>query len=156
MSELLRRRNVQVVTDLERSELLADFDRDRLIQVVINLISNAAKFSDPVDPRVWVVLERSGQEALVSVRDNGPGVPPEHREVIFDKFQQVTDVDAGKPRGTGLGLPISREIIDQMGGRLWIETGVGPGAVFCFALPLATTPPTSGGGDGVERSSADS
>ncbi len=156
MSELLRRRNVQVVTDLERSELLADFDRDRLIQVVINLISNAAKFSDPVDPRVWVVLERSGQEALVSVRDNGPGVPPEHREVIFDKFQQVTDVDAGKPRGTGLGLPISREIIDQMGGRLWIETGVGPGAVFCFALPLAAAPPTSGGGDGVERPSADS
>lgn len=157
LGELLRRRRIDVVVDLGPNDLNAEFDRDRLIQVVFNLVSNAVKFSDPDDPRVWVSLDRSGQEALVTVRDNGPGVPPEHHGTVFEKFRQVTAGDSGKPGGTGLGLPISREIITQMGGRLWIESAAGQGAVFCFALPLATTPLTTvqGGGEAVERPRAD-
>jgi signal transduction histidine kinase len=126
-----------VAVVIEPGDIQARFDRDRLIQVVINLLSNAAKFSDQNNPKVWVSLERTAHEALVTVRDNGPGVPVERHDVIFEKFQQVMDDEAGRPIGTGLGLPISREIITYMDGRLWVEAGPGSGAVFRFALPLA-------------------
>ena len=150
MSELLRRRGIETAFDHGDEVLTAEFDRDRLIQVVINLISNAVKFCDPDHPRIWVTLARSGDEVLVTVRDNGSGVPPQHQELIFQKFQQVADGDTGKPGGTGLGLPISREILTHMGGRLWIETAGDPGAVFRFALPLVATSSSSTheGGDG--------
>ncbi|MDF1597065.1 MAG: sensor histidine kinase [Acidimicrobiia bacterium] len=157
VGELLRRRHIDMSIDLGPSDLQAEFDHDRLIQVIINLVSNAVKFSDPDEPRVWVTLQQVDGEARVTVADNGPGVPPEHHELIFEKFQQVADGDSGKPRGTGLGLPISKEIITQLGGRLWIETAPGPGAVFCFALPLAASPPADdpGGGEAVERTDTD-
>jgi Na+/proline symporter/nitrogen-specific signal transduction histidine kinase len=135
LSELLR--PIDVTVDIDPGDIQARFDRDRLIQVVINLLSNAAKFGDPNNPKVWVSLERSEHEAIVTVRDNGPGVPVERHDVIFEKFQQVIDDEAGMPIGTGLGLPISREIITYMDGRLWVDAAPGPGAVFRFALPLA-------------------
>ena len=149
LGELLRSRGVEVQMDLGTAAVEAEFDRDRLIQVVINLISNAAKFSDQDDPKVWIALEPIGSEAVVTVTDNGPGVAEEHRELIFEKFQQVTSGDSGRPGGTGLGLPISREILSQMGGRLWAESAATGGAVFRFALPLAPARhvPEERGGD---------
>jgi signal transduction histidine kinase len=70
----------------------------------------------------------------VAVQDNGPGVPPTQRSLIFEKFRQGGDA-SDRPQGTGLGLPISRQIIEHFGGRLWIDDCGGPGARFVFELP---------------------
>ncbi|MGH8875273.1 MAG: sensor histidine kinase [Acidimicrobiia bacterium] len=106
------------------------------MQVVINLLSNAIKFSAPGDGRVWVQVDRSDGLAQVRVADNGSGVPRAHREVIFEKFRQVADSEVGRPAGTGLGLPISRQIISHLGGSMWVDDRPGTGAVFSFTLPM--------------------
>ena len=70
------------------------------------------------------------------MRDNGPGVSAEEQAVIFDKFRQAGDTLTNKPQGTGLGLPISRHIVEHHGGRLWVESRAGGGACFSFTLPI--------------------
>ncbi|MGT2490899.1 sensor histidine kinase [Cupriavidus basilensis] len=118
-------------------------DPDRLMQVMLNLLSNAAKFCDRADGRVAVSLEAAGGNLRVAVRDNGCGVRLQDRELIFDKFRQGGDRLAGKPQGTGLGLPISREIVRHFGGALWLEATQDNGAVFVFTLPLPNAPETT-------------
>ena len=112
-------------------------DRDRLVQVVINLLSNAAKFCEPGVGRVWLSLQALPGAVRVDVRDNGPGLSEKDQEIVFEKFRQVGDTLTDKPRGTGLGLPISREIIQHFGGRLWVESDLGHGATFSFVIPSA-------------------
>ncbi len=117
-------------------------DRDRLVQVMLNLLSNAAKFCDLDRGRVVVAARAAEGAVRVDVQDNGPGVRPEEQEVIFEKFWQADDAHPGRPKGTGLGLPISRQIIDHLGGRLWVESRPGEGATFSFTLPLPDGPIT--------------
>ena len=112
-------------------------DRDRLIQVVVNLLSNAAKFCDGAAPLVSVQAQQGDEGVRVSIDDNGPGVPPDALDKIFEKFQQVEVTPGARPMGTGLGLPISRQIVEYFGGRIWVENRAGRGARFCFTLPLA-------------------
>jgi signal transduction histidine kinase len=78
-----------------------------------------------------------GGVVRVNVRDNGPGVAGQDREVIFEKFRQGGDTRINRPSGTGLGLPISRQIVEHLGGRLWVEGPPGEGATFSFTLPVA-------------------
>jgi signal transduction histidine kinase len=135
--QLLREK--QVVLDLQvcdQCRVLAD--RDRLMQVMINLLSNAVKFVAPQAGRVCVRVSSSASEVRVEVADNGPGIRPEDIESIFEKFRQGGDVLTDKPQGTGLGLPISRQIIEHFGGRLWVESEAGHGARFIFTLPRRT------------------
>ncbi|MFZ5510160.1 MAG: ATP-binding protein [Pseudomonadota bacterium] len=113
-------------------------DHDRLIQVMLNLLSNAVKFAPAGTGRVQVTLMEENGCLRVNVQDNGPGISVEDQKVIFDKFRQVGDVATGKPQGTGLGLPISRQIVEHFGGRLWVESAPGKGATFAFTLPLRT------------------
>ncbi|MCG8360234.1 MAG: HAMP domain-containing histidine kinase, partial [Kiloniellales bacterium] len=112
-------------------------DRDRLIQVVVNLLSNAAKFCHRTDPLVSVTAQTGDEGVLVSIADNGPGVPAEALDKIFEKFQQAEVTSGSRPMGTGLGLPISRQIVEYFGGRIWVESRSAQGARFCFTLPLA-------------------
>ncbi|MCG8354575.1 MAG: HAMP domain-containing histidine kinase, partial [Kiloniellales bacterium] len=112
-------------------------DRDRLIQVGVNLLSNAAKFCDGAAPLVSVQAQQGDEGVRVSIDDNGPGVPPDALDKIFEKFQQVEVTPGARPMGTGLGLPISRQIVEYFGGRIWVENRAGRGARFCFTLPLA-------------------
>jgi signal transduction histidine kinase len=109
-------------------------DRDRLIQVVINLISNAVKFT----PRGSVTCRahRKHNDIIVSVIDSGIGIAPEDQPKVFEKFKQVGDTLTEKPQGTGLGLPICKEIVEHHGGRIWVESELGKGSVFLFSLPL--------------------
>jgi signal transduction histidine kinase len=110
-------------------------DRDRLMQVLINLLSNAVKFCEPGRGQVEIRLTTASGQARVDVKDNGPGISRDQHETIFEKFRQGGDSAAGKPRGTGLGLPISRRIVEHFGGRLWVESQPGHGATFSFVLP---------------------
>jgi signal transduction histidine kinase/DNA-binding response OmpR family regulator len=120
---------------------LVEGDRDRLIQVAINLISNAVKFTD--EGSVTCKAERRGQEIVVSVIDTGCGIKPEDQPLVFEKFKQVGDTLTDKPKGTGLGLPICKEIVEHHGGRVWVESELGQGSAFRFSLPL---PPDSAAG----------
>ncbi|HVN53592.1 MAG TPA: ATP-binding protein [Anaerolineaceae bacterium] len=109
-------------------------DADRLEQVVINLISNAVKYSEnsPLECRVM----RLDGELIVSLTDHGIGIAPEFHELIFEKFRQVGDTLSNKPRGTGLGLPICKEIVEYHGGKIWLKSEPGKGSTFFFSLPV--------------------
>lgn len=109
-------------------------DRDRLIQVVINLISNAVKFTDSGAIECSACLR--GGELVVSVTDNGIGIAPADQGKVFEKFKQVGDTLTDKPKGTGLGLPICKEIVEYRGGRICVESEPGKGSTFSFTLPL--------------------
>ncbi|MEZ4727747.1 MAG: sensor histidine kinase [Caldilineaceae bacterium] len=111
-------------------------DRDRIMQVLLNLLSNAIKFCDGDHGAIKIALTITGEALQVSVQDNGPGLSPQEQRVIFDKFRQVHDHMSGKPQGTGLGLPISKQIISYYGGKLWVDSQPGQGATFSFTLPL--------------------
>ncbi len=109
-------------------------DPDRLTQVLLNLLSNAAKFVPREGGRVEVRLTADAAGATVEVQDNGPGVPPEQQQLVFEKFRQGGDT-LNRPQGTGLGLPISRQIVEHFGGRMWLRSDPGQGACFGFVLP---------------------
>ena len=136
VSQLFREKNVALETELPAEAPHTLADRDRLMQVMLNLLSNAAKFCERDTGRVRVVLSRERDAMRVDVADNGPGIEPAAQSVIFDKFRQVGDTLTEKPEGSGLGLAISRQIIDHFGGRLWVTSRPGAGSVFSFTVPL--------------------
>ena len=111
-------------------------DSDRLTQVVTNLLSNAMKFSPP-DETVEVRVSRAGLGVRVEVRDRGPGIPDEFRKRIFQKFSQADSSDTRQNSGTGLGLNISKAIIERLGGSMGFESEAGAGTTFFFELPQA-------------------
>jgi signal transduction histidine kinase/DNA-binding response OmpR family regulator/ligand-binding sensor domain-containing protein len=108
-------------------------DQDRLIQVVINLISNAVKFTDA--GAITCSARSEGDELVISVTDSGIGIASADQPKVFEKFKQVGDTLTDKPKGTGLGLPICKEIIEYHGGRIWVESEPGKGSTFSFTLP---------------------
>jgi Na+/proline symporter/nitrogen-specific signal transduction histidine kinase len=137
-SQLFRAKNVVLETRLDPEVPSIHADRDRLVQVLINLLSNAVKFVEADTGRVVVELFRDPDALRVHVTDNGPGISIENQQIIFEKFRQAGDTMTEKPEGTGLGLPISRRIIEHLGGRLWVQSTPGAGATFVFALPIST------------------
>jgi len=118
--------------EAEPAEIVGD--HDRLVQVVINLLGNAVKFSPPGRGEAELRLRRVGDELELSVADNGPGIRAADREIVFERFRQLGDPMTDKPQGVGLGLAISHRIVTQHGGRIWIEDAIGGGAVFKIRL----------------------
>jgi signal transduction histidine kinase len=141
-AELFRERRAELSLRLPEVGPRVATDRDGVKRVLLNLLSNAAKFCDPGEGRVEIELRAQDGGVRVDVRDNGPGIPAEEQEVIFERFRQGGDPRRARPRGTGLGLPISREIISRLDGRLWVESEPGRGATFSFELPVAREPAT--------------
>lgn len=112
-------------------------DRDRIIQTLTNLLSNAIKFSAPQTTVTLDAQLQKKDKIRFQVQDCGRGIPPEHLESIFDRFQQVDASDSRDRGGTGLGLAICRSIIQQHGGQIWVESTLGQGSTFCFTLPIS-------------------
>ncbi|HEV8273010.1 MAG TPA: GAF domain-containing protein [Chitinophagaceae bacterium] len=113
-------------------------DRDKLIQVIINLISNSVKFTDKGS--VTCTVLQKNDEIVVSISDTGIGIAPGDFGAVFEQFKQVGgDTLTDKPKGTGLGLPICKEIVEHHGGKIWLESEVGKGSTFSFALPITKT-----------------
>ena len=139
---LAERRGVALVREGGEALPLALVNRGMIEQVLMNLVANAIRYS-PMDGQVCVQIERAdpGELAVgaqgavrVSVLDQGPGIPPEHRERVFERFFQVPE---RRSSGTGLGLYICRRIVETHGGRIGVEDGPGQGARLWFTLPLS-------------------
>jgi len=133
--QLFHDRRATVEVEMPETPVRLMGDHDRLLQVMLNLLSNAAKFVPFDSGRVRVRLVRDADHIRVDVSDNGPGISPDQLGVIFERFRQGGD-ECSRPQGTGLGLPISRHIVEHFGGRLWVESVAGQGATFSFTLPL--------------------
>jgi signal transduction histidine kinase len=143
--QLFREKGVSLALDLPGAVPSLRADKDRLVQVLINLLSNAVKFCAPGAGHVEVRLASTRGALRVDVRDDGPGIDPAHHETIFERFRQAGDARSGKPAGTGLGLPISKSIVEHFGGRLWVESRPGHGATFSFVIPLELAEARAGG-----------
>jgi signal transduction histidine kinase len=132
---LFRDAHGDVEVSIEPAERMVHADRDRLMQVFINLLSNAAKFADPQHGHVRVSGRNHGGGYLVEVTDNGEGVRPQDQQIIFEKFAKARDRNTGRPSGSGLGLTISRHIVEHHDGRIWVVSPPGKGATFSVFLP---------------------
>ncbi len=128
------KRGVQLSLEPAPDVDLVDGDERRLRQVVYNLLSNAVKFT-PKGGSVVVESARVNGEVQVSVTDTGPGIAPADHERIFEEFQQ-TEVGAEQREGTGLGLALSKRLVELHGGRIWVESEPGHGSRFTFTLPI--------------------
>jgi len=142
-SSLLDGSGLAMVVDVAPGLPTVTGDRDRLIQVVINLIANAVKFTRSGTITCTAVAEPASSPpmVLVSVTDTGIGIATEDLQRVFEQFGQAAEEGdrlPDTPRGTGLGLPICREIVEHHGGRLWVESELGKGSRFSFTLPVGT------------------
>ncbi len=129
--------NLKLVKNIKKDIPTIMGDSDKMIQVMVNLISNAVKFS--VKGKVTCNVYEEKDEVIISIVDTGIGIAPEDHAAVFEQFKQVGDTLTDKPKGTGLGLPICKEIVEHHGGRIWLESTLGVGSTFFVSLPLIKT-----------------
>lgn len=127
--------DIQLEEDLDSGEIALDADRERLSQVLINLVSNAAKFS-PRGATVKLTASFVGKSARFEVIDRGRGIPAEHCQAIFERFHQVEESDSSEKGGSGLGLAICKLIVEAHGGEIGVQSEPGEGSTFWFSIPL--------------------
>ena len=131
--------SLQLIKEIPKDLPTIVADWNRLLQVLINLISNAVKFTDSGHVKIGANMTQGtkNKELTFFVQDTGSGIPAEHLDKVFERFKQVEDNQAGKPKGTGLGLPICKEIVEHHGGRIWVESELGEGSTFSFTVPFS-------------------
>jgi len=130
---LFEERSMSFTVDAPADPVHASFDHDRIVQVLSNLLGNAMKFTPP-NGRVSLSVEANADQVDITVRDNGPGIRASVLPHVFERFWQVDD---NTRRGLGLGLFISKKIVEGHGGRIWVESQVGVGTAFRFTIPVA-------------------
>jgi signal transduction histidine kinase len=138
-SERAARGGVELTLRAEPEEITIAADGRRVRQIVFNLVSNAVKFT-PRDGRIDVSARLGDGQVEIAVADTGPGIAREELETIFEEFKQATD--GKRAEGTGLGLPLSRKLVELHGGHLWVESEPGHGSTFRFTLPVGPTSPS--------------
>jgi signal transduction histidine kinase len=131
---LAAEKRIELEADSAGAPLSIRCDHGRIVQVLVNLVGNAVKFTQD-GGRVCVAATGLGEEALFSVTDNGPGIPADLLEAVFERFWQVGESDR---RGLGLGLYIARGIVEAHGGRIWAESRIGHGSSFHFTIPVGS------------------
>jgi Na+/proline symporter/nitrogen-specific signal transduction histidine kinase len=136
--QLIQENNITLSIDVEDAAPEIEGDRDRLMQVMMNLISNAVNFCSPENGRIEIALQVQSLDLEVSVMDNGIGIDKEVHQEIFEKFKQIKNVGPGRSPGTGLGLAIAKKIVEYHRGRIWVESEPGQGSIFTFTIPFKT------------------
>ncbi|MCU0838826.1 MAG: sensor histidine kinase [Rhodospirillales bacterium] len=152
LSQLFEEKRITIERRIQPGVPTVRADRDQMIQLVINLLSNAQKFVPAGWGRIVVSYQQTGDGVRVSVADNGPGIPEAEQTAIFEKFHQVRAGNTGNPGGSGLGLAICRGIVEHLGGRIWVESTPGEGSTFIFTVPFAMAETAS---DTIATGSAD-
>jgi signal transduction histidine kinase len=144
-ASLFSKKPLELEVDVDASIPPIQGDRDRLVQVMVNLLSNAVKFTAEGSVTCHARLKNShpdaqnadSQEILISVQDTGIGIAPDDYDKVFEQYVQVGERPPDAPQGTGLGLPICKEIVEHHGGRIWVESTPGEGSTFFFTLPVS-------------------
>ena len=137
-ASLFENKKLELVKNIPSDLPVVNADQDKLIQVVINLLSNAVKFTDK--GQVTVEAYQDDGQIIIEVQDTGIGVAEEDKHKVFERFRQAGDTLTDKPQGTGLGLPICREIIEHHGGIIWMKSEFGVGSTFFFSIPILGDP----------------
>lgn len=141
VAQLLHEKNARLELDFPDHVPSVRVDHDRIMQVLLNLASNAIKFCAVDGGRIQIQVQVLPDALQVNVSDNGAGIAPENRDIIFEKFRQAGDTLTDKPQGTGLGLPICRRIVSYFGGEIWVSPRRGgSGVTFSFTLPFNYQP----------------
>ncbi len=133
-SSLFDQKNLKLERKIQDGLPEVSGDRDKLIQVVVNLLSNAVKFTNEGAVTCSVFMKNQG--IVVGITDTGIGIAPGDHAKVFEQFKQVGDTLTDKPKGTGLGLPICKEIVEHHDGKIWLESELGQGSTFYFMLPV--------------------
>lgn len=136
-SALFQQKDLELLREIQPDLPEIMGDRDRLIQVIINLISNSVKFTDSGSITCRVTTDEN--QIVVGIIDTGIGIAETDLDKVFEKFKQVGDTLTDKPKGTGLGLPICKQIVEHHGGKIWVESSLGIGSTFSFTLPVMTS-----------------
>ncbi|MFH1878216.1 MAG: PAS domain S-box protein [Candidatus Omnitrophota bacterium] len=131
---MAREKGINIATSLKDNMPEINADADRIVQVITNLVNNAFKFT--TQGAIEISTEFIDGEALVRIKDSGPGIKVEDKDKLFRAFVQLEDAKRRKTGGTGLGLAISKEIVESHGGRIWVESEYGKGSTFNFSLPF--------------------
>ncbi len=131
---LVKGRPIKLVQDVPGNLPFVRGDSTRIRQVILNLVSNAAKFTE--EGQIAVRARADERFVTISISDTGLGIPPQNQETIFEEFGQVDASSTRRVGGTGLGLPISRHFVEMHGGRIWVESTLGVGSTFRFTLPI--------------------
>jgi Na+/proline symporter/nitrogen-specific signal transduction histidine kinase len=134
--QLVHDKQLLMTVDLPDAVPTVTGDQDQLIQVMINLISNAVKFCKPEQGHIHIILTHRNSRLLLSVEDNGIGISQENQQIIFQQFQQVSTPGRGRPQGSGLGLAITKRIVEFHAGRVDVESELGEGTKFTLVLPI--------------------
>ncbi|HJT09522.1 MAG TPA: HAMP domain-containing sensor histidine kinase, partial [Candidatus Nitrosotalea sp.] len=125
---------IQLVQNLDR-DIYSNYDEERIIQVLTNLVKNSLKATPTKTGKIEVLVKENQDEIIVSVQDNGKGIPIDARDKIFKKFYQVDTSSTRESGGSGLGLSICKGIVEAHGGRIWVESEMNKGSIFSFTLP---------------------
>lgn len=131
---IIRDKSLQVIQNIREPLPKIMADKDKLMQVIINLISNAIKFTE--EGCIVCTARRVQENIIVSISDTGVGIKEEDKKYVFEKFSQVGDKFTNKPCGTGLGLAICKYIIEEHGGKIWVESEIEKGSDFSFSIPI--------------------
>ena len=137
VEQLLEKSRIGLSLNLAPGLPLVLGDKDKILQVIINLLSNAQKVMEESGGTLTISVSKTEHGAQVTVADNGPGIAKEDQERIFDRFYQAGQKERGNPMGVGLGLAISQKIIEHLNGHIWVESEPGIGSAFCFTLPFS-------------------
>ena len=133
VSSLFEQKGLKLSMDIEDNLPEVYCDQEKVVRVVINLLSNAVKFT--TKGTVTCLCRKTEDYIMVSIVDQGIGIAQEDQERVFEKFKQIGDTLTDKPNGTGLGLPICKQIVEYHGGQIWVESEPGKGSRFSFTLP---------------------
>ncbi len=136
LDQLIRKRNIKLIFDLQEKVNPVRGDHDYLMQVMLNLFANAIKYSKPEGGDLMIRLRERKMKIWIDVIDNGVGISGDDQHIIFEKFRQAKNMAGGRPQGSGLGLPITRRIIELHGGRIRVKSRPGAGSTFTFYLPV--------------------